>query len=153
MSCAGRVEAPQPRDENNNMTLYQPIHRNGMAGLPHDTMTGANMWILRNGGFKLWRVELTAVEAQVEDQLPRREQDRPFIAARFAGHAQQTGQLNGTPARDLAHPAEQPSAEAQVIEDIKALTENMRRTAQQLRECRAAWLGVPVERLEGEGRA
>ena len=74
MSCAGRVEAPQPRDENNNMTLYQPIHRNGMAGLPHDTMTGANIWILKNGGFNLWRVELTAVESQ----LPRPEADRPF---------------------------------------------------------------------------
>ena len=74
MSCAGRVEAPQPRDENNNMTLYQPIHRNGMAGLPHDSMTGANLWILKNGGFNLWRVELTAVDAQ----LPRPEADSPF---------------------------------------------------------------------------
>ena len=61
-------------------TLYQPIHRNGMAGLPCDTMTGANLYILSNGGFNLWRVEMLAVAepdaGSIAAQLPKH--DRPF---------------------------------------------------------------------------
>ena len=46
------------------MTLYRPINkRTGATALPHDSMTGANCWILANGGFDLWRVDLLPTQA------------------------------------------------------------------------------------------
>lgn len=62
------------------MTLYRPVNlRTGLTALPHDTMTGANLWIIGNGGFSLWRVELISAPAPVGSQDGRIQPGSPMI--------------------------------------------------------------------------
>lgn len=51
-------------------TLYVPVNRRtGLTALPHDTMKGANIYCLENGGPALWRVELISVKEEPQQEV------------------------------------------------------------------------------------